>query len=272
MPLVLIHIPKTAGTTLHKILVHQSGRGGVVVRHDADGPIDDALAERLTAGNHRSEATVVGHQSVGLHERVPGTRYVTCLRHPVARLISHYHHAKADPAHYLHDALKQGNWGPADYVESGLSGELSNGMVRMLAGLKDFHHGCVDEGTLERALHHLDTLFDAVLLSDRFDEGVLLLAQEKHWPPPYYIRRKVGKDGGGGTALTAEETHRIEALNTLDMKLYERAALRFGEKAAACADLPERLARFRARNRALGKGIFLLREAAYRAGANMIFG
>lgn len=272
MPLVLIHIPKTAGTTLHKILVHQSGRGGVVVRHDADGPIDDALAERLTAGNHRSEATVVGHQSVGLHERVPGTRYVTCLRHPVARLLSHYHHAKADPAHYLHDALKQGNWGPADYAESGLSGELSNGMVRMLAGMEDFHHGLVDEVTLERAGTHLDTLFDGVLLSERFDEGVLLLAREKNWPPPYYIRRKVGKNGGGGTVLSTDEKHRIEAMNTLDIKLYERAALRFGEKAAACADLPERLARFRARNRALGKGIFLLREAAYRAGANMIFG
>jgi hypothetical protein len=56
------------------------------------------------------------------------------------------------------------------------------------------------------------------------------------------------------------------------MKLYERAASRFAEEAASCADLPERLARFRARNRTLGKGIFLLREAAYRAGANMIFG
>jgi hypothetical protein len=266
--LVLVHIPKTAGTTLHKILVHQAGAGGVMVRHDADGPPSEAFLSELAARSRRGPLTVVGHQSVGLHRHLPGVRYVTCLRHPLERLVSHYHHARNDPAHYLHAAIHQHGWDVADYVESGLSGELSNGMVRMLAGVEDFHHAVPDRDTLAIALDHLEHRFDAIIPSARFDEGVLALARRMHWPPPYYIRRKVGRKSGAGAKVNADQERRILARNELDWELYRQALERFentmADERIASADMEQ----FRRANRLAGGIVYLARELRWRMRAD----
>ena len=262
--LVLVHIPKTAGTTLHKILVHQAGAGGVMVRHDADGPPSEAFLNELAARSRRGPVTVVGHQSVGLHRHLPGVRYVTCLRHPLERLISHYHHARKDPSHYLHTAIHQHGWDAAEYVESGLSGELSNGMVRMLAGVEDFHHAVPDRETLEVALDHLEHRFDAVIPSVRFDEGVLLLARRMHWPPPYYIRRKVGDKTRGSARPSAEQAERILAANQLDLELYERELARFDSAYSAEGFQKADVDGFRSRNQRFGAWVYWSRESVSR--------
>jgi hypothetical protein len=41
--LVFVHIPKTAGTTLHKVISHQYRRDRILIRHDADGPLAAAI-------------------------------------------------------------------------------------------------------------------------------------------------------------------------------------------------------------------------------------
>ena len=184
--LVFVHIPKTAGTTLHKVISHQYRPSEILIRHGAAGP----LAEAIPPGN--PPAVVMGHLSVGLHRYHPGVRYITCLREPVARLVSLYHHSHNDPSHYLHEAIRRDGLDLAACVASGLSGELSNGMTRMLAGVEDFHHAIVDRTTLELAKRNIENHFDAVLLSERFDEGLLLLAEEMGWSTPWYVRRKVG--------------------------------------------------------------------------------
>lgn len=171
--LVFVHIPKTAGTTLHKVISHQYPAREILIRHDADGP----LAEAIPPGRGELPAVVMGHLSVGLHRYQAGVRYITCLREPVARLVSHYHHGLNDPSHYLHEAIRRDSLDLAGYVASGLSGELSNGMTRMLAGLEDFHGAVVNRAVLELAKRNIEDHFDAVLLSERFDEGLLLLSK-----------------------------------------------------------------------------------------------
>lgn len=258
--LCLIHIPKTAGTTLHKILVHQAGAGGVMVRHDSDGPptegwLDDARRRGALGG-----LVIVGHQSVGLHRDLSNFRYVTCLRHPVARLVSHYHYAKNDPTHYLHAAIHDQKLDMAGYVSSGLSGELSNGMVRMLAGVEDFDHGVVDDEVLEVAKRNLESHFDAVILNEAFDAGVLRMAQSMGWPRPYYIRRKVGR---GKTEPPDEETVRvIESYNRYDVEIHQWASARFESQAGA--GVQGSVDAFQRRNHLWGKMVFLKREAVHR--------
>ena len=256
----LIHIPKTAGTTLHKILVHQAGSGGVMLRHDSDGPPTGAWLADARRRDTLGGLVIVGHQSVGLHHEFPGLRYVTCLRHPVARLVSHYHHAKSDPAHYLHAAIRDQDLDLAGYASSGLSGELSNGMVRMLAGVADFDHAVVDDKVFEVAKRNLESHFDAVILNESFDAGVVMMAQSMGWPPPYYIRRKVGRMKA--EPPDPETVRAIEAHNRYDIEIHQWASARFA--AETRAGLQAAADAFQRRNRLWGKMVFLKREVVHR--------
>ena len=259
--LVFVHIPKTAGTTLHKVISHQYPAREILIRHDADGP----LAEAIPPGQGKLPAVVMGHLSVGLHRYQAGVRYITCLREPVARLVSHYHHGLNDPPPSLREALRRDGLDLAGYVARGLSGELSNGMTRMLAGLEDFHGAVVNRAVLELAKRNIEDHFDAVLLSERFDEGLLLLSKQMGWGTPWYIRRKVGNY----SAKPDPETRRkVEEHNAFDVELYVWARERFEGRAGADAGLSARLHRFRCFNSNWGKGVLLTRELLFRLNFN----
>lgn len=260
--LAFVHIPKTAGTTLHKIICHQYPANRIAIHHDTDGPPTPELVACLRKRDCR---VVMGHFSVGLHEFIPGLRYITCLRHPVARLVSHYHHTLNTPAHYLHHAVTSGKMDLADYVSSGLSGELTNGMTRMLAGVADFHHAIVDDQTLALAKSNIENLFDGVILNEFFDAGLLMLAESLDWKRPYYLRRKVGRYPAHSRKPDHRELAVIEQQNRFDCELHAWATERFTSRSAAIPDLVSRLVRFRRRNAAMGKLVFCLRELQSRA-------
>ncbi len=253
--LAFVHIPKTAGTTLHKILTHQYQKA--LIHHDSDAVSQTDLAARITA---EGPDLIIGHFSTGLHKQIPNLRYITCLRDPVSRIISHYNHAKHDPSHYLHQPIKEKQLSLADYALSGLSGELSNGMTRMLAGLDDFHHGEVTQTTLNQALSNLENHFAGIVLSERFDEGILLLAQDLDWKTPFYLRRKVGRQDSSSASTGKAAVAAIERRNTFDRKLYEICAGRFAARASQEQDLSQKLAGFRKKNASIGKFVFVARE------------
>jgi hypothetical protein len=261
--LVFVHIPKTAGTTLHKVISHQYPRREILIRHDADGPVSEAIR----AGQGKLPAVVMGHLSVGLHRYQPGVRYITCLREPVARLVSHYHHGLNDSSHYLHEAIRRDGLDLAAYVASGLSGELSNGMTRMLAGVEDFHGAVVDRTVFEIAKRNIEEHFDAVLLSERFDEGLLLLARQMGWKTPWYLRRKVGKYSAAAAMPDAETRRRVEERNAFDIELHAWARDRFDRKVKQFPELGAEVQRFRTRNAGIGKIAFLARELRRRCTA-----
>ena len=257
--LAFIHIPKTAGTTLHKILFHQYKR--IFVRHDTDGTPDERLASVI---RQNKTQVIIGHFSADMHTLIPSIRYITCLREPVARIKSHYHHALNDPAHYLHHAIKSEKMDLATYVSSGLSGELNNGMTRMIAGVHDFHNSVIDESVLDQAKNHIETLFDGVILSEHFDPGILMLAQTLHWKTPYYLRRKVGRyrhTDSSDNNLTCEL---IRENNRFDCELYAWAKNRFEHQKSQNPNLDPMTRDFQSANQIKGKVIFCFRELKQR--------
>lgn len=262
-PLVFIHVPKTGGTTLHKILTHQYHPRRVAILHDSNGPPSASFVERLGAEGGGGIDLVLGHVSARFHPLRPDIGYLTCLRDPVSRIRSHYEHARADANHYLHEEAS--SMPLADYARSGLSGELSNGMVRMLAGLGDFHRDPVHEGTVENAWETLKARMPAYLLTERFDESLLLMAETLGWKTPWYLPRKVGRYPR--TTLTESDRDAIESVNHLDRELYARAGELLDRRlATSSADISQRVEWFARRQAGWGRLCFAGRELARRCG------
>src|SRR5438552_2491662 len=100
--LIFLHIPRTAGTTFVRILERQYGAGAVLDLYDST--VGDRVAA-LTSGDMEHLRVVAGHFSFGAHRHLPGScRYVTFLRDPVERVVSHYYFVRRQPEHYLHPA------------------------------------------------------------------------------------------------------------------------------------------------------------------------
>ena len=201
--------------------------------------LDPVVCDRLRG--------LAGHVTYGVHETFaqPGT-YFTFLRHPVARMMSHYAYVKGNPRHFLHDEVVGRNMTLLEYVSSDLSEELVNDQTRRIAGMSSDADPTADD--LATARRNLAAHFCVTGVTERFDESLLLLSQARDWRRPYYLARNVGESPA--QALSSAEQAAIVASNALDLQLYDFARHRLDEAIAArgpkfAADLM----RYRQRNR-----------------------
>lgn len=130
---LVVHIPKTAGTTLRVLLTQQyAQQPWFVIGHD----IQQARRDLAAMPEHERAALrcIFGHMCWGWHEYVPPGRayaYTTILREPVERVLSLYSHARLKE-HYLGPSI--GNRDIEWFVTSGVAAQAENGMVRQLSG------------------------------------------------------------------------------------------------------------------------------------------
>jgi hypothetical protein len=250
--LVFVHIPKAAGTTLGEVVRSRYARRErfFVDREDMDGT--RARLARLTPAQRGRLRYVEGiHLPFGIHARLClEATYITMLRHPVDRIISHYRYVKREPAHYLHDRVVRGRMSLEAYAASDLSSELDNGQVRLLCGSPDHDsvsgHAPVSASTLAAALRNLER-FEGVGITERFDESLLLFSRKLAWSEPCYESRNEATEPAPPIPETAR--HSIAERNSLDMALYEHALHAFDAALRECAIDASTVERFRERNR-----------------------
>ena len=215
--LIFLHLPKAGGTTLRELIGRQYAPDRTIdLRNDRQ--IEDDLQSLSREQRDRMQA-LAGHVNYGVHEHfTQSSTYFTFLRHPVDRLVSHYHYVRNNPRHFLYTAVTSANLSLLDYVQSGLSEELSNDQTRRLAGTaKD---SVVNSDDLALARKHLASHFCVAGVVERFDESLLLLSQARGWQRPYYLCRNVGT-GQPGTEISTEERAAILDRNDLDLQLYD---------------------------------------------------
>ena len=244
------HIPKAAGSTILSILrrkyspserCHLTGPGGIREAEFARMPLEQRAQFRL----------IMGHLFFGIHRHVPGpTTYLTLLRHPVDRVVSHYQYVKRTPHHYLYDRVVAENMSLEAYVSSGVSLELNNGQVRSLYGPEHqaTEYGRCSREMLIQAQRNLRECYSVVGITERFDESLLLMRQKLEWTNlPLYDAKNVSRKKGGETAVSKQVISIIERDNVLDLELYEDVSKSFAADVEQ-AEISRELRHFRLLN------------------------
>jgi len=244
---VFLHIGKTGGTTLRRVLRRQYTESEMMVVRARARPREETLADfaELPEAERARPRLILGHTVFGLHELVPRpSTYITLLRRPVSLVLSQYGFVRRTPGHRHHQAAQ--GMGLEEYLASGLAQEMNNSQTRALAGAVDVPYGENPPELLELAKRNVEEHFRVVGLTERFDESLVLFGLAFGWSRLSYVRANVASKRVVPSPAGLAE---IERLNALDLELYDWAERRLqatidGEPRFAAA-----YSRFERRNR-----------------------
>jgi hypothetical protein len=234
--LIFLHIPKTAGATLQGVL-HREYQGSPML--DLSTPESERELEAMSTAERSSIRLVTGHFYFGVHSLFPQeSAYLTILRDPLERVVSHYYYARSHPEHDLHDRIVEEELSLHDYVTGDLSNELENGQVKQLSQRAAAGAEC-NRDCLEEAKTNLKEHFPVVGITEQFDLSLILFQRQFGWTTPRYVSRNVG-DPSEREPLDERTKAVILERNRLDQQLYEFVARRFDdERTAAGPELEE---------------------------------
>jgi hypothetical protein len=250
-PLIaFVHIPKTAGATVTNMFIRAYSKAGV---HPAGnymtGPVQtETKVTRRPGGwevwQRKGGRVTVGHVPYRVFRRhLPlDALYMTFLREPVDRVLSHYyrhiHHPHLTPAQ-RRQARDRGRERAASLEEALVEmrlPQLTNLATRFLCG----HPSRGDElapSALDDAKAALRN-FAFVGIQERFEESLVLLQRMLGLDLVPYMNRHVSVEGGRPAVdeIPAEQRALIEEHNRLDLELYRFGLELFEEAVARAGD------------------------------------
>jgi hypothetical protein len=247
--IIFLHIPKTAGSTLRKVITRQYGADETLkCYYQKQGlSLREALDEIKALPKEQAARIkiVLGHIGFGVHEYLPWPcSYITILRDPIDRVISGYYHILRDSSHKFQAQVQRMSL--KEYVSSDLLrseatrvnavNAMDNGQTRLLAGNvveaemsgEGVEYGGCDGEMLERAKKNLREHL-VVGLSERFDESLMLMKRVLGWSSIYYVKANVGWNRTRKEEITRDTLRCIEKYNELDIELYRYASEMFDE-------------------------------------------
>jgi sulfotransferase famil protein len=245
-PLVaFVHIPKTAGGAVTTMFANAYSRKGTYNTANYISSPEKTVAKvtKRPGGWERSQRkgvrVAIGHTPYGVFREgnlPPDTRYITFLREPVDRVLSHYYRhvhlpetSGAEPrgqrkrARSLEEAL----------VEMRLP-QLRNICTRFLCSHPTL--GELPPSAVDEAKENLRT-FAFVGIQERFEESIVLLQRTLGIGVVPYLNRHVSAAGSRPSVDEISDAERalIEECNQLDAELYA-FGLELLEEALAATD------------------------------------
>lgn len=233
--LIFLHLPKAAGTTLKSIIRRQYDPDNTFV---VDDVVIDAYGEtgwksipaRVRWERARSTFdalpeskkweinAVMGHMWFGWHEITPRPCvYVTILREPIERTISHYRYIRRMPDHPLSERIRKEGVSLHDFVEMRLARRFENVQTKFLTG--DFDP---DEKAVDKALSNLDAYFSVAGTLSTFDVDLLRIADKMGWSSlPVYQRRNTAPSQTRVNEVDPATLSLIEEHNALDLRVFD---------------------------------------------------
>lgn len=216
-----VHIPKTAGTTFRSILDRlYEGDSNRVINALAISKSLNALIQESDEVKMRIRL-VQGHMPFGIHESFTqsGT-YVTFLRDPIRRVISHYTFDQRAFRNPNHGLIRNMNIEEFAILNDNLHTRMLCGIpgadsVSGFDPLTNYH--------LRKAKENLTKSFAAVGIAERFDESILFFRKALGWDNPYYFSRNISQWSTKPNDYPEKVVEGIKANNQLDLELYEFA-------------------------------------------------
>jgi hypothetical protein len=211
-PSVLIfwHIPKCAGTSVLKILEDHFGEAFYTARTiDAWKALDAKVG-----GTQHSAMAIGGHGTWGIHEVLSGRRdvfYMTMLRHPVTRVLSHYRH------------MRQSYMKPCSLREY-VAKSQPNTMVRFLGN-----------GSLSIARERLCSELYFFGIVERFDESISVLGKRLGCELEKSV--VMNRSRWGEASVDQDMFASVAERNAQDMELYEWAVVEFERRLREIGDV-----------------------------------
>ncbi len=280
--LIFVHILKAGGTTLHHLLETQfapeESFATCSTQRFPGNTLNDF--EALSKEQLVDVRLLNGHMGFGLHRHLPRPAvYITMLREPIERVLSHYSFDRTLPGSPVYAHLQSGEMDLKGYVQHYAdAAEMDNLQTRMIAG--NWHKrgfGPCTPKMLEQAKHNLRERFVVVGLTEQFDASYLLLARTFGWRPMCYRRRNKTRKRVYRDEVTAGEIDTIRQHNEYDLQLYAYARQLFNEQIRQQGIAFQlELARFRLQNRLYNQywraRTYSLRANLRKAGIHRILG
>ena len=265
---LFLHIPKTAGTTLHFISSRQYTKEQFhLLDHQPD-------ILNLSAEQRQALRFLKGHYWFGMHEYVshPFT-YVTMLRKPIKRVVSLYDQARRLDSHNMYEVANR--YTLAELYEQNYHKEaFDNGQTRLISGVWDAPpFGGVTAEIFEQAKHNLTTYFSCIGTTERFDETLLLFKNALQWQNIYYHNYNMaGKKKEAKTILSPADHELISRYNQWDQQLYTFANQWLDDEIARQGDrFQAQLSSFQTRNKMVQPFLYFYWEVVRKVSVRTIF-
>jgi hypothetical protein len=229
--LLLLHIPKTAGTALRSALRTDPFTDRQIWLYPGPPGIPLEHLLFLTESQLASMECLVGHFVYGFHKLLPGpSEYATILRDPVERCVSLYFHMRAksdDPQHPARTLSME------RYFASAQNTELDNVMVRLLTGkTREFlAPGAVDRSTLEEAIENIHRQFSYIGIQPRLAEAVEDLGRRINVVPLELKEENMG-EYDRTLPIPQLAIDRIREIDRYDVELYNYVVENFWKTGA----------------------------------------
>lgn len=241
---VFLHIPKTAGRSLQRVLqlnyhsdrIASGIQPGLFFPEDRSGerPVRKATRETINiAALPKENSLLSGHIPFDCVESFrQQIRIFTVLRDPFDRLVSEYNHAATLESHYLYSHIALKGISFEDYCLSGFTLTSDNLQTRFLSGTH-YRRGFSDVTADDFALAESNMRnFEGLGLQERFSETLLILSHIFGWKRRTLSTRNVGWRKKIISAADIDPTviRKIYELNKFDLQLYNSAVAEFEKR------------------------------------------
>jgi hypothetical protein len=217
---IFLHVPKTAGTTLNRLIEWEYP---LFQMYSVDPVFFNWSAShlrRLSPQRLKETRMFKGHMVFGLHEILPQpATYITVLRDPIERVMSAFYYMRSYILHPKYWKFRQEQWTLEDFVRRL---PRDNVQCKILAGA-EYNSPCTKE-IFEQAKENLFKNFSVVGLSERFEESLALMKLRFGWKLRRYSSFNVTRARPKKHDLSKATLDLIAEKNSFDLALYECAA------------------------------------------------